>query len=328
MRLFALLFVLMTFPLLSLGQKIDYSVPREFKKDISKDDFKTIVDLSIPAISKRYAIDFVKEGVVQLKAGQDMQLFNLHNLIGKCLEVPDRSRWSEVVSLHFYNIFTSLEVQKKINLRDFESVKEYLGIRIYPKTSIDQRGGPAGFVVKTDLEDTYTLLMLDLPSTFSPVPKEAFESWGKSQAEVFRLAQQHINAQPIEKITKTFDVDGTKLELTFLGNEDYAGSYALDLIHNSPDLVGEWGSAIAIPNKGVANICKISPEKPLDFMQFIQITKPLIEKAYSEHPQQISDQYFWYYQGTFTQIQVQTDAEGKLSVLSPAGLTALMVDKK
>jgi hypothetical protein len=82
-----------------------------------------------------------------------------------------------------------------------------------------------------------------------------------------------------------------------------------------------------MPNKGLVNICKISKDKPVDFVKFIQRTKPLIEKSYQEHEQPISDQFFWYYKGQFTKIDVLTEANGNINVISPSGLTALMIAK-
>jgi hypothetical protein len=170
--------------------------------------------------------------------------------------------------------------------------------------------------------------MLDLPGAFTVVQKKMFSLWKLDTATVFKVAQDNINKQQVEKVTQSFDIDGSKIEISFLGNEDYAASYALDLITNSPELVGEWGSVVAIPNKGLVDICKISKDNPVDFVKFIERTKPLVEKSYQEHEQPISDQYFWYYKGKFTRINVLTNADGSINVISPFGLTELMTEKK
>jgi hypothetical protein len=114
----------------------------------------------------------------------------------------------------------------------------------------------------------------------------------------------------------------------FLGNEDYAASFVLDLANNSPEFVGSLGSVIAIPNKGLVNICAISKEKPLDFVNFIQFFKKPVEKFYAQHQQSISKDFFWYYKGKFTKINVLEDNNGNVNVISPMGLTALMSEKK
>jgi hypothetical protein len=72
--------------------------------------------------------------------------------------------------------------------------------------------------------------MLDLPGAFSAVQRQVFSLWKKDTSEIFKTAQANINKQEIEKITKQFDIDVTKIEIIFLGNEGYAASFALDLI--------------------------------------------------------------------------------------------------
>jgi hypothetical protein len=252
----------------------------------------------------------------------------LHNLIEKCVAVKDRSQWDKVIQEHFGNIFASFDEQKKIDPGNFETVKKYLSLRIYPEEMVRQRGGIASLIVKSDLEGTYTLLMMDLPGAFTAVNKQMFDLWKRDTSEVFKIAQDNINKQQVEKVTQRFDMGGVNIEISFIGNEDYAASYALDLINNSPELVGEWGSVIAMPNKGLVNICKISKDKPVDFVKFIQRTKPAVEKSYQEHPQPISDQYFWYYRGKFIKINVLTQSDGNINVISPFGLAELMTVKK
>jgi hypothetical protein len=303
-------------------------VPEGYETDISKENYKKIVDIAVPIVSKRYKITFVKDGAIQVAGGEDIPTVNLHNLIGKCIAVKNTTQWEKIIQGHFTAIFNAIEEKRKIDPANYEKIKKYLSIRIYPTTAVNERGGPDPIVVRTDIEGTYSVLMLDLPDAFATVKKKDFESWKKDASEVFRIAQDNINKQAIQKETKTIDIGGTSLELMFLGNENYAASYALDLMNNSPDLVGEWGSVIAMPNKGLVNICKISRDKPAHFVQFIQRTKSVLEESYNSHPQRISNQYYWYYKGEFTKIKVLEDKNGNITVISPVGLAALMTDTK
>lgn len=323
------LFLFLTlFQIVTFAQKITYNIPEGYENNISKEDYKKIVDLAVPIVAKRYSIDIVKDGTIFLKRGQEMQALNLHNIIGKCVSAKDKSQWDKVVEGHFENLFSSIDEQKNIDPENYETIKKYFSLRIYPAEVVNQRGGPSSLIVKTDLQDTYTLLMLDLPGAFTPVQKEMFAGWKKDTSEVFRIAQHNVNKQQIKKVTQKFDIDGTNVEISFLGNEDYAASYALDLINNSPAMVGEWGSVVAMPNKGIVDICKISRDKPLDFVKFIQRMKARVEQSYQEHEQPISDQFFWYYKGKFTRINVIEQPNGNINVISPLGLSELMTEKR
>jgi hypothetical protein len=328
MRSTIFLLCLASFHMTSFGQKVSYNIPEGYENDITREDYKKLVDHAVAAVGKRYSIDNVKGGTIFLKKDQEIQQLNLDNLILKCVAIEDKSQWNKVVQVHFENLFSTIDAQKEIDPENYESIKKYLSLRIYPAAFLNQRGGTSSLITRTDLEDTYTLLMLDLPNAFTPVQRKMFSLWKTDTAEVFRIAQDNVNKQEIEKVSREFDVDGTNVEFRFLGNEDYAASYALDLANNSPDFVGEWGSVVAIPNKGLVNICKVSKDKPLDFVKFIQRIKSRVEQSYQEHQQPISDQFYWYYHGEFTRINVMTQPDGNINVISPFGLTELMTEKK
>src|SRR6187200_592741 len=100
MRITILIVLVSFFQTTIQGQKIAYNIPEGYENKISNDDYKKIVDMAIPIIAKRYLIDNVKGGTIYLKKGEEMQALNLHNIIGKCLAVKDRSQWDKVVQGH------------------------------------------------------------------------------------------------------------------------------------------------------------------------------------------------------------------------------------
>ena len=299
-----------------------YTIPEGYEESISAENYKYLVDLSVEAISKDYKIKSIDSGEVTLEEGQDYTVVNLHNLIYRCADIP-KEYWQETISSHFASMKESVNDQQQLDPEDYESLTEYFSIRIYPDYYFDNYGGTENFIVRTDLEGTLSVLMFDLPSTFTPVTKEIFDSWGKFADEVFKVAQQNVNKQEFYKATQTFQVNDNEIELHFAENEDYAASMALDLEANAPEFIGDWGSVVAIPNKGIINVCEVSKENPLDYVLFIQRMKSVVEQFYNEHPQSVSTDFYWYYQGKFTKIMVEESA-GETKVFSPMGLTELM----
>src|SRR6185503_5309918 len=192
------------------------------------------------AVSKKFEIDRVQAGAIFLKAGQDLQGFNLQNLVLRCAMLKDKGLIENEVRGYFDNIFKSLEAQKKTNPKDYESIKDYLTIRVYPIPYLEARGDTSKLVMRNDIIDTRSLLMLDLPGAFIPVEKENLSDWKKEKAEAFSIAQKNINKQVVEKKRDTIDVNGVKIELFFIEEDDYAGSYGLGIGSNSPEFVGEW----------------------------------------------------------------------------------------
>lgn len=318
--------------LLALGaqaQKISYDVPKDFRQTVSAADYKLVVDSAVAVVRTRYPVARVAAGTITLQPGQvGVRAFNLHNLLATCLAEPNRQAWGPLVRHHFTSLFSSFDEQQKIDPSRYESVRPYLSLRVYSEDAVAQRGGTKNLVTQADLPGTLTMLMLDLPGTFSAVPRAAFELWHQDEAAVFAQARANVAKQPVEKVSKELEgPNKTKLTLHFLGNEDYAASYALDLAANAPEFVGEWGCALAMPNKGLVSACAISRAHPLDFVQYIQLSQAAITKAYQEHSQPISPEFYWYYQGKFTRIPVVTDQDGRVTVVSPPALGALMTAK-
>lgn len=235
-------------------------------------------------------------------------------------------------SNNFYKAFIiSLLLILATNKIDAQTIADYkskLSLRIYPDEALVQKGGVDSLVFTVDLPGTKTLLMLDLPNIFVPVQRKEFDKWGITARDAFQMAHENVAKRKIENITKVFDVDGAKVEFNFLGNEDYAASYALNIGANKPELVGEWGSVVVIPNRGLVVICKISRDKPLDFVKFIQRIKPLTDRSYIGHQSPVSKHFFWYYKGTFTTITVNETTNGGINVVAPPELGELMSVKK
>lgn len=214
------------------------------------------------------------------------------------------------------------------NLDDYEKVKPLLRVRIYSDASVAQKGGVDGLMSRVDLKGTTTLLMIDQGEGFAPLFKADFEKWNKPAEDVFKAAMANASGEKVEKVIKNFEVDGNQIEFIFLTNEDHAASYALGLADNSPELLGEWGSVMVIPNKGMAVLCKISKDKPLDFVKFIQSIKPISDKYFAEHQVPVSKEFFWYYKGKFTLMSVVTADDGSINVIAPLGLGELMSVKQ
>ncbi|MBS7566006.1 hypothetical protein KHS38_16485 [Mucilaginibacter sp. Bleaf8] len=322
-KLFALLVFMLT-GIHSKSQSISYTIPNGYEENISKGDYKKLVDLSIAVISKRYAIDEVQEGSIRLKPNEDFSIINLHNLIGKCVAVSDKAQWVTVINNHFNSMFSSAQEQKQFNPADFASIRKKLSVRVYTEATMLLRGGIDGFIVRKDLEGTYTVLMLDLPSAFTPVSEQSASIWHKTNQDLFDVALHNIKEVSVEKKTQTFKVNGKELEVSFIVNEDYAASFVLDLEHNAPEMVGEWGTVISIPNKGIAALCKVSKSHPVDFVNFIQGLYSTAENYYTKSDYPVSKQFFWYYKGRFTPVNVTTGANGSVNVIAPVELSKLM----
>ncbi len=307
------------------AQKIDYSIPKGFKKQISAVDYRHLVDKSVEMVQKEFKVVEVRDGGILVEYDGSVAVFYLDNLIKKCnLYASNDKERDQVIEDHFNNMKDSYQKETEIDYSNFDSIKNNLSLRIYPSDFLESFGKVDPYLIRTHLEGTYTVLMFDLPGAFTPVKREFFDQWEISEDKAFQIAQQMVSQQEMYKESQVFEIDKAEFEVHFLENEDYAASYILDIANSEPDLVGEWGSVIAIPNKEIVSICKVSPEKPVDFVNYIKVFYPINLQFHEEHPQPISPHFFWFYDGKFTKIIVRATKK-TVEVVAPFGLTELMI---
>ncbi len=323
MKLVTLLLVLSTTISLS-AQSLDYTIPEGYEDLVTAKNYKYFVNKVAKELRKNYTIVGMTNGAIELES-EDYMAFNVQNLLTLCSQAP-KKEWALLIEQHVDAIYQSREKQKELNYANFEAMVPYLSIRIYPDGFVEKYGATNPMVVQKDLEGTSSVLMFDLPTAFIPAYQEYFDQWGKSMEEVFAIAQKNVNKQVFEKESKKVEDARIPFEVHILVEENYGASIALDLAANVPEFVGDWGAVITIPNKTVAMICKVSKEEPLQFMSFIETFQALTEQFYNDHPQRISTDFYWYYQGNFTKIN-RTINDGQLQVVAPMGLMELMAEK-
>ncbi|MBT30883.1 MAG: hypothetical protein CMO01_14590 [Thalassobius sp.] len=304
---------------------IDYTLPENVKGVFKKKEYKFIIDQTINTISKRHKVVAVKNGAIVFNAEGDLANFNFYDLLYKCTDYGKKSEWETVIDDYVNSVLSSIEARNQIDLYNFETIKDRLAIRLYPEYTFARYDSLDQLIYRSDLEGVYSMLMLDLPETFSPIYKEMFEAWNVSEDDCFKIAQQNINKQDVHKEQYELETfTGDSIKMYFLANDDYAASYVLGLQNNSPELVGDWGSIVAIPNKGIVNLCPISKDNAFDFVPFIQRLIPVISQFHDQHPQPVSKDFYWYYKGEFTKVNLSQDEHGNTTVIAPYGLGELM----
>ena len=304
------------------AQEIDYTIPTGFEKQISQKEYNFILDKAIDVINQYAKVAAVDWGEIQLEAlnNNEQPIFYIDNVLKKCI-VEDKKSWKKIVKEHFENYFEGLKSHEKLDVHNFEAIRPYLSIRIYEEKFVKDYSED-NWITKTDLPGTTSVLMLSMPTTFTTVTKDVFALWKKSKEEIFAIAQQNVNENQIFKHTEFFEFNGNDIEINILQNENIGSSFVLDLAHTAPEFIGELGSVVAVPNKGFVIMHKISREEPLEFMQFIQANVDFVHASFSQHPQPVSQEFFWYYKGKFTRIHVENGAN--FEILAPLELSQLI----
>lgn len=325
MKIRKFLLFLLLFSAFVSAQHIDYSKPAGFENAVSDKDYKFIVNQSVEEINKYAEVAAVNQGEIQLVSikDADQTVFYLDNVIKKCLS-EERKHWDTVIEDHFKSYFDGLKFHETLDVHNFEAIRDYLSIRIYEESFVKEYS-ENNWITKNDLEGTTSVLMLDLPTTFTTVTKDVFNLWKKSKTEIFGIAQENVNKNEFFKHTETFETENDTIEIHFIQNEAIGSSAVLDLVKNAPEFIGEFGSVLAVPNKGFVLLSRISPEKPHDFMTFIQVNYDMVTDFYESHPQPVSKDFFWYYKGKFRKIDFQSEGN-EIKITLPKELSELVLD--
>ncbi len=327
----ALIFLLLleVLPLDSAAQRVRYDVPEGLGVEIPEADYHLLVDSSVAVVKRYCAVKEVSNGTIHLKRGAPFIALNLDNLLLSCLDIPDRTEWPALIREHFHRAFTDIKAQQELDMTAYEAVKPYLTLRVYNAGYLARDASRPPVVSTTHLEGTSSVLMLDMPSTFQTVEPGAFEKWNRPKEEVFHDARRNVEGQPMEIVTTMLGTPtGDSISVTFIENADYAASYVLGIGDTHPELIGKWGAAIAIPNKGLAMLCGIGPDLPLDFIHFIETVLGPMQELFAQHAYPVSDRFYWYYNGRFTPFTIEVSATGALNVIAPVELSSLLAGSK
>lgn len=299
--------------------------------NLTDSEYNQIVRLTMNEVANYFTIKEFKEGSIILEPDQEETVVSIHNVVVKCVNIANRTLWPEVVADHFEEAFIAHKNQKNLGEEDYESIKDKLSLRVYPAGFIHEHGDPSAFVTKTDLEGTYTVLMIDTPSAFMMVPNDDFLRWNKSTEEVFETAQRNVNKMPVETLREEVDFNGEPLTIFFIGNEDYAASHILDLAGNQPLMIGELGAIVTVPHKGLATVFRM--EKPYDgdeiflnIARHIQSTIHFVQSEHAKPGQPVSDNFYWYFEGSFSKISVSFENEA-IMINPPKKLSDIILER-
>lgn len=318
--------VLLLFSLVVSGvgfaQKIDKNLPDSYKGIITQKEYERILVLSVNYLkSQNISIVKVEDGGIFTSDTEQEGTFYLDNLVRKCKAASDEKVWEEIVNSHFEAVIHRSDGLEAINLQDYETAKKYLSIRIYPPDFFESAGGKGQFITREDIPGTVSVIMIDLPTAFMVLMRDSSLKWGKSDEMLFQEAIRNLSVQSLEEYTRDL---GDSIMITALTNDDYAASCILDSVRMKK-YPGKYGATVSIPSKGAVLIHRM--DDPVSFVQFINITHEMVNKFNTTQQGPITTDYFWYYKGKWTKINVAYEKKA-VNVFAPLGLVEMLIEKE
>jgi hypothetical protein len=265
-------------------------------EDVTGDDTLEFVDLVKLFFERKNIGIEISEGAVRLSNDKDRQ-FGLYNIAQSCKGSPKKD-WQKLVDEHFEEVNLALENAGKDT--SYADAKDLLCVRIYPKD--DYAHMLNMLVYKEDLPDTYSGLVIDLPSSVETVNLDDVKRWGVEIDELFKIGLENtFRRYPVNPQELPF-VENTTVRLIF--EDHFYATTSLLNIENSPQMLGRNGTLVAYPHRH-AVLCQ--PINDLSVVKLLSHLLPFLQMQYTQNPGPISPKLFWYHDKKFTELPYTID---------------------
>lgn len=182
--------------------------------------------------------------------------------------------------------------QKEFELKmvDFNFVKPYLKIRIYPdelRKLYENHG-----IVKSGYKGLIEVIVMDLPSGIGSVERKYLDIWKKTESEIYLLAKENTFKSLDQQFEKA-DVAKSGEEFYLLASDTdlFVTSFILDLKKANPP-AGKFGTLISIPNNMAIVALPLNDKTKIE--AFCLSFMGLADYMYnSEETKPVSNNLFW-----------------------------------
>lgn len=257
------------------------------------------------------------DGVVAIPTGGEDRPaeYGLSNLSQQCA-ASDRADWSRVIATHFTSVFSIKGRDLDALAADYEQVRQILQVRLMPDASMGGVDVP-GSVVRPIAPGIQAVLVYDFPDSTASVHEDHLASWPVDPDAAFDQAIRNLDQEPAP-LSDDMEVEpGTSVRVWY-GDSFYVATRLLRLGELLP--LGTTDALVAVPNRHTLLVHPILDGGAVAAMQPIY---RLAVQLFRDGPGSISDQPYWWHDGTLEQIP--HDAKGRnVTVVPPDGLLAVI----
>jgi hypothetical protein len=292
----------------------------EWASFFDKKEYATFIN-GINSYFKNYSFH-LEDGVVKV----DSDDFGFENLgltnVAQVCKQSRKGNYKRIISEHFNSMIRTHKFEKEFKKieKDFDKVKDYIGVRLYDNEYVSHIG--KGLTIGKDFAgDVYAMVVFDFPDSVLNVQPSQISTWGKTIEELFQLGLKNIKTNYPINLTKE------KLEnisVWFAQSDHFFTSNIVFDINEKTELVGKGGTLIGLPHRHASILY------PIDSLEVVDAVNKLIPIVYgmnNEGPGALSNNLFWFYEGKFTQLPYSIDG-GKLSFSPTEEFVAVLNDLK
>ena len=240
--------------------------------------------------------------------------YGLSNLSQQCA-ASERDDWSRIIATHFTSVFSIRGRDLDALAADYEQVRPILQVRLMPDESMGGVDVP-GSVIRPIAPGIQAVLVYDFPDSTASVHEEHLAAWPVDVDEAFDQGLRNLDQEPAP-ISDDMEVEpGTSVRVWY-GDSFYVATRVLRLADLVPP--GTTDALVAVPNRHTLLVHPIVDGGAVAAMQPIY---RLAVQLFREGPGSISDQPYWWHEGSLEQIPHHTKGRD-VTVVPPDGLLAV-----
>jgi hypothetical protein len=245
----------------------------------------------------------------------------LTNVAQVCKQTSFKNYY-KAISDHFETMIRAHKFDKEFQgiEHNYELVKEYICVRVYDHKYVEHigRNNTLGKDIAGDL---YAMIVFDLPHTIVSITPEKAKKWNQPFEALFNTGIDNVSKKYSLSISEQHFRE-FKIWLVEC-NHFFAGHIIFELPHKK-ELVGTNGSLVAIPHRHAAIIY---PIESLEVFKAINTLIPVIYGMNQEGPGSLSNNLFWYADGTFTNLPYIIEDQ-KIQFMPPENFVTMMSSLK
>lgn len=250
----------------------------------------------------------IEDGAVHLTEKEKQ--YGLTNLVQICAQI-NPSDYTELINNHFNSMFETEAFMRSLNLDDFESMRQHIGVRLYSREYLSYMDESV-VIARPFAGEMSKVLILDFPQVIQNVHPDNVAAWGRTEEELFDIGSENI------RLNYSFEPEelnlGESATFAIETEHPFSSNILLDLDRH-PEFVGKGGAIIGIPTRNMSLIC---PIRDLKIMNALQVFFDFVPMAFSRGPGSLTQEIYWYHSGQFEPLIYHVDEPGKNASFMPS----------
>lgn len=298
-------------------KKINKKIPADYLHIMDQAGYEKMVDLSLNYFrEKGDKVVSLKEGMLAVRDEDNKELkYGFDNLV-RMLTGAEPSDWESIIYSHFNKINFSDDAYNYF-FKDYDHARQYLKVLIKHE-SIMTNEFAKDLVVRTDFPGTLTVLVFDYENQFRYLKTDEIAEWNLPVETLFAEALNNLSNDELT-VNKMAHDDGWEFFSFFSG--DFSASRMIELEKYFEFAVGQYGALVAIPTKGSTFVAPLTDNK---VTARIEVIAPLVAQFFEQDPGNITNNFYWIYQGVIESFPTQSSGDGYVTVKLPQSLVRLL----